>query len=174
MSGSNGDEDLIALYQGIILDHGRNPRNKGCIPNHTCLSEGRNPLCGDRVAVTALIKNDVLTDVRFDGRGCAISIASASMMTVVLSGQTKKEAKRIFEFVKLLCTEDIEPNQLASSVDGELEPCLQELMSLSGVRKFPVRVKCATLPWYAFMSCLDGKKTATTENVPSQLGNKET
>jgi nitrogen fixation NifU-like protein len=157
------DEDLMSLYQEIILDHGKNPRNRGIVEDYTCISEGRNPLCGDRVTVTASVDGSNIRDVRFDGKGCAISIASASMMTESLVGLNRDQATQIFESVKSICTEDTANSQRGSQISEELSQRLEKLMALSGVRNFPVRVKCATLPWYAFMSCLEGKSTATTE-----------
>lgn len=167
MLAAETDDDLLSLYQEIILDHGKSPRNKGMIEAHTCKSEGRNPLCGDRVTVTAVVDDGIVRDIKFDGKGCAISMASASMMTEALQGLNTKQVDNIFEAVKTLCTEEVSQSQVAKHIEAGLEGRLEKLMALSGVRKFPVRVKCATLPWHALKACLDGKGTATTEHPVS-------
>jgi len=163
MQATTEDEDLMSLYQEIILDHSKAPRNLGKVEHASCKSEGRNPLCGDRITVTALVKGEEISDVRIDGKGCAISIASASMMTEAIKGLTKSDAALLFDAVQKLCTQDpsVDPN--INQTDFEFSERLDKLIALSGVRRFPVRVKCATLPWHALMSCLAGKETATTE-----------
>ena len=141
--------DLRELYQDIILDHGRHPRNLRALEHPTHLARGHNPLCGDRVTVYLAIEGDRIADVSFEGRGCAISTAAASLMTEVLKGKTLDEARQIFA-------------QFHASVTGgaalELPEALQEdaerLEPLTGVKAFPVRVKCATLPWHAFEAAL--------------------
>ena len=157
------DEDLMALYQEIILDHGRSPRNFGTIEHASCESEGRNPLCGDRITVTVDISGEKISNVGIDGKGCAISIASASMMSEAIKGLSKSEVAPLFHAVQELCTKDLSVDAIINDIDTQISERLEKLMALSGVRRFPVRVKCATLPWHALMSCLAGKKTATTE-----------
>jgi nitrogen fixation protein NifU and related proteins len=141
--------DLRELYQDIILDHGRHPRNLRALEHPTHLARGHNPLCGDRVTVYLAVAGDRIEDVSFEGRGCAISTAAASLMTEVLKGKTIDEAKALFA-------------QFHASVTGgaaaELPEALQEdaerLEPLTGVKAYPVRVKCATLPWHAFEAAL--------------------
>ncbi|MEQ9446932.1 MAG: SUF system NifU family Fe-S cluster assembly protein [Rhodospirillaceae bacterium] len=158
------DSDLLGLYQEIILDHGKSPRNAGVIENADCRSDGKNPLCGDRVAVTTeLDQRQFITDIKFDGKGCAISIASASMMTEAVKGLSVADARLIFEAVRTICSKEASVLDAMQDVGDELAPRLEKLASLSGVRQFPARVKCATLPWHTLVSCLDGKTTASTE-----------
>ena len=161
-------DDLRALYQDIILDHGRSPRNFRVVEHHTCKAQGNNPMCGDRVTVTARVSPaGVLEDVAFEGKGCAISIASASMMTEAVAGRALDVAHSLFDAVHGLCTGKIDTEQAKAQMPAQAAPGLADsidkLAALSGVRQFPVRVKCATLPWHALMSCLDGKTQATTE-----------
>ena len=157
-------DDLRSLYQDIILDHGKSPRNLRVVEHHTCMAQGNNPMCGDRVTVTARVSDTgVLEDVAFEGKGCAISIASASMMSEALAGQTTATAHQLFEAVHDLCTGKIDADHVKTKVPANLSDSVDKLAALSGVRQFPVRVKCATLPWHALMSCLDGKTQATTE-----------
>ncbi len=157
-------DDLRSLYQEIILDHGKSPRNVRVVEHHTCKAQGNNPMCGDRVTVTARVSpTGVLEDVAFEGKGCAISIASASMMSEALAGRTVSTAQQLFSAVHDLCTGKTDTDQAKAALSPDLGDSLDKLASLSGVRQFPVRVKCATLPWHALMSCLDGKNQATTE-----------
>jgi nitrogen fixation NifU-like protein len=153
-------DDLRSLYQEIILDHGRHPHNFGVVEHHTCKAQGNNPMCGDRVTVSARVNDGRIEDVAFEGKGCAISIASASMMTDALKGQPVETARTLFDAVHDLCTGRAEAEAYE---DSALAPHLEKLAALSGVRQFPVRVKCATLPWHALMSCLDGKTIASSE-----------
>jgi nitrogen fixation protein NifU and related proteins len=142
-------EDLRELYQDIILDHGRHPRNFHALPHPTHLARGHNPLCGDRVTVYLAVEGDKIADVSFEGRGCAISTAAASLMTEVLKGKTLAEARRLFaQFHAKVTGGAPVPLPPALAEDGErLEP-------LTGVKAYPVRVKCATLPWHAFEAAL--------------------
>ncbi len=157
-------DDVRALYQDIILDHGKSPRNLRVVEHHTCKAQGNNPMCGDRVTVTARVSPaGVLEDLAFEGKGCAISIASASMMSEALAGKPVAAAHLLFSVVHALCTGKIEAGTAKAEVAADLAESIEKLASLSGVRQFPVRVKCATLPWHALMSCLDGKSQATTE-----------
>ena len=157
-------EDLRSLYQDVILDHAKHPRNARLVKHHTCKAQGNNPMCGDKVTVTANVSEaGVLEEVGFDGKGCAISIASASMMTEALKGQNVVDAKKIFDAVHDLCTGKREADAVKADLPAQSAASVDKLASLSGVRQFPVRVKCATLPWHALMSCLDGKGQTSTE-----------
>jgi nitrogen fixation NifU-like protein len=151
------NQDLRELYQDIILDHGRHPRNFHALEHPTHLARGHNPLCGDRVTVYLTVKDDKIDDVSFEGRGCAISTASSSLMTEVLKGKTLDEARALFAQFHAQVTggafEEL-PENLRD--DGErLEP-------LTGVKAYPVRVKCATLPWHAFEAALKSGLTGDT------------
>lgn len=141
-------DDLRSLYQEIILDHGKHPRNFRVVEHHTCRAQGNNPMCGDRVTVTAKVDGGTIADIAFEGKGCAISIASASMMTDALKGEAADTARKLAAAVKDICT--------GKTAAPEMEPYLEKLAALAGVRQFPTRVKCATLPWHALLSCLDG------------------
>ena len=153
-------DDLRSLYQEIILDHGKHPRNFRVVEHHTCRAQGNNPMCGDRVVVTVKVEDGRLSDVAFEGKGCAISIASASMMTEALRGAPVAQARALFDAVHEVCTGKAEPEAFDQ---GPLAEPMEKLASLSGVRQFPVRVKCATLAWHALISCLDGKAQASSE-----------
>ena len=139
--------DLRDLYQEVILDHNRRPRNFGTLPRANRLAEGHNPLCGDRVTVYLDLADGRIQDVAFEGSGCAISTASASLMTEALKGLTVEETRGIFHGFHELVTH-------GEKAGG---PDLGKLEVFSGVREFPMRVKCATLPWHALMAALDGK-----------------
>jgi nitrogen fixation NifU-like protein len=139
--------DLRDLYQEVILDHCRKPRNFGRMEGADQSAEGFNPLCGDRVTVFLKMKNGTVEDVRFQGTGCAISTASASMMTEALKGRTRADAEALFEKFHDLVTH--EPNSPAGATG------LGKLAVFSGVREFPMRVKCATLPWHTLRAALD-------------------
>ena len=158
------NDDLRTLYQEIILDHGKSPRNFRVVEHASCKAQGNNPMCGDRVTVTARMSPaGVLEDVAFEGKGCAISIASASMMSEALTGQPAAAAQQLFAAVHDLCTGKLDTEDAKKAVPPALSDSIEKLASLSGVRQFPMRVKCATLPWHALISCLDGKTTTTTE-----------
>lgn len=141
------NDGLTDLYQEVILDHSRHPRNFGPAEEANRQARGNNPLCGDRVSVYLAVEDDLITDARFEARGCAISIASASMMTEMIKGKTVEEAKALFDRFHALVTSD---------VNGAADEELAELESLSGVRAFPTRIKCATLAWHAMTAALDG------------------
>jgi nitrogen fixation protein NifU and related proteins len=149
--------ELRDLYQEMILDHSKRPRNFGDLAGANRHAEGYNPLCGDRETVYVRLEDDVLKDVGFRGSGCAISTASASMMTESLKGRTRAEAEALFERF----------HDLITGRDGDSKPGRPELGKLavfSGVREFPVRVKCATLPWHTLKAALAGEeKTVSTE-----------
>ena len=143
--------DLKDLYQEIILDHGKNPRNLGKFDNYNKDAKGNNPLCGDNVHVyLRLNENKKVEDIPFEGHGCAISMASASIMTDMVRGKEEKEVKEIVtDFLGMIKEKDsLETNILK---DDEKT----KLMSLSGVKQYPMRVKCATLSWHTLTSALD-------------------
>jgi len=154
--------ELRELYQEVILDHGRNPRNHRHPDHHTCQALGNNPMCGDRLTVYLTVSDDgIIEDAAFEGRGCAISMASASMMTEVVKGKTLAEARRLFDSFHQMCTEDDCP-----IAEGNDSDDLERLQVLSGVREFPVRVKCATLPWHTLNAAVSGDagtQAVTTE-----------
>lgn len=155
-------EDVLRdLYQEVILDHGKHPRNLRHPAGANRQARGYNPLCGDQVTIYLETDRDGrIADVAFEGKGCAISIASASMMTEVLRGKTEAEARRLFEDFHRLCTEEGFSLEQAAAEDRD---ALERLQVLSGVRAFPARVKCATLAWHAMTSALNGDEQATTE-----------
>ena len=138
--------DLRDLYQEIILDHSRKPKNAGVLEDPTGEAKGNNPLCGDRVTVYVKLDGDRIEDVRFDARGCAISVASASMMTELLKEKTLEDAEAVFERFNTQLTAK---EALVLADDDELS-------ALMGVRDFPTRVKCATLPWHTLKAALKG------------------
>jgi nitrogen fixation NifU-like protein len=155
------DPLLRDLYQEVILDHGKHPRNLRHPEEANREGKGYNPLCGDQVPIYLVCDPEgKIADVAFEGRGCAISMASASMMTEVLRGKTEAEARRLFDDFHRLCTEEDFSLAQASAADQD---ALERLQVLAGVREFPVRVKCATLAWHAMTSALDGGGQATTE-----------
>jgi nitrogen fixation protein NifU and related proteins len=140
--------ELRELYQEMILDHNRKPRNFRVMDNATQKPEGYNPLCGDRLTIFLKIENDVIDDVSFQGSGCAISKSSASMMTARIKGRTVKEAESIFQAFHAMLAEE------GKEMDSEK---LGKLSVFSGVNEFPLRVKCATLAWHTMRSGLNGK-----------------
>jgi nitrogen fixation NifU-like protein len=151
--------DLRALYEEVILDHNRNPRNYGKKPEGcNCSAHGHNPLCGDEVQVHLRVEDGVITDIAFEGHGCAISTASASMMTEALKGKSEEEAATLFESVRKYPTEQV-------ADDGDVDSDrLGKLTVLGGVREFPMRVKCATLAWHTLQAALEhSEKPVTTE-----------
>ena len=152
--------NLKELYQEIILDHGKNPRNLGKFENFNKDAKGHNPLCGDKVHLfLKLDENKNVDDISFEGEGCAISMASASIMTDLMKGKSEKEAKEIIDkFLDMIKEkDDINTNLLE-------EDEKTKLMSLGGVKNYPMRVKCATLSWHALSSALDDfQKDVTTE-----------
>lgn len=145
--------ELRELYQEIIIDHNKNPRNHHEMANATSTARGYNPLCGDKLTVYLQIENDTISDISFVGCGCAISQASASLMTENLKGKTVSEAHEIFKkFHNMVTIEAKEPETL------------DKLTVLAGVRTFPARVKCATLAWHTLESALNkDQDTVTTE-----------
>ena len=147
-------EELRDLYQEVILDHGRNPRNFGQPDGANCEARGHNPVCGDTLTIYLTVDGGgVIQNAAFEGKGCAISMASASMMTEVLKGKSLEEAKKLFDGFHQMCTED-DFDPLESGVDDE--DAVKRLQVLSGVREFPVRVKCATLAWHTMQAAAAG------------------
>ena len=147
--------DLDELYQEVILDHNKSPRNFRTIEDADRKAEGYNPLCGDQVTVYVKLESGVIKDISFRGSGCAISKASASMMTSELKGKTEAEAHQLFEHVHKMLTGE-------SGHDGTGK--IGKLAILSGVCKFPTRVKCASLAWHTVNSALTGTgEVASTE-----------
>ena len=135
--------DLHDLYQETILDHGKRPRNTGVLPGATHRAEGYNPLCGDRLTLQLKVEGGHITGIRFQGVGCAISTASASLMTEAMQGKTPEEAERAFEKFHTLLTQE-----------RPAAPDLGKLAVFSGVREYPMRVKCATLAWHTLRAAL--------------------
>jgi nitrogen fixation NifU-like protein len=144
--------DLRDLYQEVILDHNRSPRNFGPLPSANRRAEGHNPLCGDRVTVYLDLADGRLQDVAFQGSGCAISTASASLMTEALKGLTLEEARGLFKGF----------HDLVTLGADEGSPDLGKLAVFTGVREYPMRVKCATLAWHALMAALDAQDLPVT------------
>ena len=137
--------ELNDLYRDVILDHNKRPRNFGRVDPADALANGHNPLCGDRLTVTLRLAGDIVDDVKFEGNGCAISVASASMMTEAVKGHSRSEVATLFDRVHALLTQADAP-----STD------LGKLAALSGVREFPARVKCASLCWHTLHAALEG------------------
>jgi len=154
--------DLKELYQDIILEHGKSPRNFGKCEMYTHQAKGHNPLCGDQVQVYLKLNNKKkVEDLSFEGSGCAISIASTSIMTELVKGKSIETAKKIVtDFLNMIKnTSEIKSNDLDE--DQKIT-----IMSLSGVKQYPMRVKCATLAWHTFSSAVEGKKEeVNTETI---------
>lgn len=152
------NDDLRDLYQEVILDHGNNPRNFRHPKDATCEAHGDNPLCGDQLTIYLKIdEKGIVSDAAFDGRGCAISVASASLMTELVIGKSEMEVSRLFDGFHLLATGG--DGQIPDDLTEELD----RLKVLSGVREFPMRVKCATLAWHTMKAALLGDGKTTTE-----------
>lgn len=139
--------DLQELYQSVILDHNRKPRNFGPLDGANREADGRNPLCGDEVHVALVVENDVIKDVKFTGHGCAISKASASLMTAAVKGKSRAEAESLFQRF----------HQLVLGQDENGGKDLGQLVVFSGVSRFPVRVKCASLSWHTLKAALESE-----------------
>jgi len=147
--------ELSELYQQVILDHNKKPRNFRKLENASHTAEGYNPLCGDQLTIYLNVANDAVQEIAFEGSGCAISKAAASMMTQAVKGKSKEEAENLFQ-------------EFHSMVMGELneeteENSLGNLKIFAGVREFPVRVKCATLPWHTLHAALNKEAQVSTE-----------
>ena len=146
--------DLRELYQEVIIDHTKRPRNfyKIELPTHT--AEGFNSLCGDRLTLYLQVQNDTIQEVSFEGSGCAISTASSSLMTEILKGKTLQEAEKLFTIFHTLLTGQDNKEDL---------PEIGKLQVLAGVKAYPSRVKCATLAWHTFQAALNGGQCVSTE-----------
>ena len=149
--------NLRDLYQEVILDHAKTPRNFRAIDAPSAKADGFNPLCGDRATIFLKMDGDRVSDVAFKGAGCSISTASASIMTEVIRGKTRAEAEALFDRFHKLVTSD--PTKAAENAD----PTLGKLAVFAGVCEFPVRVKCASLAWHTMKAALDGQGTVSTE-----------
>ena len=147
-------EDLNDLYQRIILDHNKRPRHYGALANATHVAEGYNPICGDRIEVFLQLSGDQIEAIQFESASCAICKASASIMAEALVGQSISFGESIQESVSRILKTDTETVTL--DVQGEVA-------ALSGVRNFPARIKCATLPWHTYLAALRGEAKAVTE-----------
>lgn len=152
--------ELKELYQEIILDHNKNPRNYGKLKDFTHKADGYNPMCGDHYSIYLKVEENRIVDVSFEGAGCAISKSSASMMTANLKGHTIDEARKMFGEFHNMMTSD--------------EPCVKvpedicKVEPLQGVREFPTRIKCATLIWHTMNNALNDKEKPSTENEPDE------
>ena len=156
--------DLKELYQDIILEHGKNPRNFGKCDKHTHQAKGHNPLCGDQVEIFLKLNNEnKVEDLSFKGSGCAISMASTSIMTELVKGKSIEISKKIISsFINMIKNADeIKLNEL--NEDQKIK-----IMSLSGVKQYPMRVKCATLAWHTLTSAMDGEKSDVNTEVGDQ------
>lgn len=146
-------EDLRDLYQEVIFDHNRNPRNFRVIDNATRQVDGFNPLCGDKLTLFLIIEDGVIKDASFQGSGCAISTASVSLMTEIIKGMTEAEADTLFQ----------QFHQMATGKDEEVQlEALGKLAVLAGVREYPARVKCATLAWHTLDAALKNQQQAVS------------
>jgi len=153
--------DLRDLYQEVILDHSRRPRNFGALDEANRAARGDNPLCGDNLVLAARVRDGRLEDVSFEGAGCAISVASASLMTEAVKGKSVEEAEALYHAFHHLLTDE------APAGDADADADLGKLEVFSGVREFPIRVKCATLAWHTLHAALerdgDGEAEVSTE-----------
>ena len=147
--------ELSELYQQVILDHNKKPRNFHKIESANHTAEGFNPLCGDQLTVYAQLEDDTLKDVSFEGSGCAISKAAASMMTQAVKGKSKQEAEQLFTEFHGMVTGELDEETTSNG--------LGNLKIFSGVREFPVRVKCASLPWHTMHAALNNQELVSTE-----------
>jgi len=146
--------DLRELYRDVILDHNRQPRNFGHLDSADGRAEGHNPLCGDRLTLSVRMNGERIEDIRFEGKGCAISTASASLMTEAVKGRDRAAVRELFDKVHALLTRP----------DASPDSSLGKLAALSGVREFPARVKCASLCWHTLNAALShGAATVSTE-----------
>lgn len=148
--------DLQDLYRQVILDHNRSPRNFGELKDANCIVEGVNPLCGDRMKLYVKMNGDTVEDIRFTGTGCAISVASSSLMTERVKGVSRQDNLNLFDKVHDMLT--------ANNYDDSKTADLDKLAALSGVREYPTRIKCASLAWHALKNAL----TDTGDNVSTE------
>jgi nitrogen fixation protein NifU and related proteins len=139
--------DLQDLYQAIILDHNRRPKNYGALDGASHRAEGRNPACGDEVVVELQVTDDRIEDVRFTAAGCAVSRAAASIMTQSVKGKSREDVNRLFEQFHALVTGKVRPSEAEARALGELA-------AFAGVARFPIRVKCASMPWHVLQAAL--------------------
>jgi len=153
--------DLRELYQETVMDHNRRPRNFRALDEATCSLEGYNPLCGDRVIVALKLEDGVVTDIGFQGSGCAISKASASMMTETVKGKTREEAEELFQgFHQMITRPD----------DGDYDPeMLGDLEALAGVAEYPTRIKCVMLGWHTLRGALRGQRETVATEESSRM-----
>lgn len=142
--------DLTELYQEVILDHNRRPRNRGRLPTANRVAHGDNPSCGDQCSVYLQLEGDRIKDISFDGSGCAISQASASLMTTQLKGKTAAEAEALYQKFHEIVTTGKEPDEIS------------DIAAFAGVHTFPARIKCATLGWHAALNALKSDPTTVT------------
>ncbi|MEP6718775.1 MAG: Fe-S cluster assembly sulfur transfer protein SufU [bacterium] len=147
--------ELSELYQQVILDHNKKPRNFRKLEGANHSAEGFNPLCGDHLTVYLNLEGDAVKEISFEGSGCAISKAAASMMTQAVKGKSKQDAEQLFSSFHEMVTSDSEEENVAER--------LGNLKVFSGVREFPVRVKCATLPWHTMYAALNNEALVSTE-----------
>ena len=153
------DDHLTDLYQEIILDHNRHPKNKYVMKDPTHVADGFNPLCGDEIFIYVKAPNETIEEISFSGQGCAISQASASLLIASLKGKSLTEAINIFTEVNTILTSEDDPDCDLAKVG--------DLAALAGVRKFPARIKCATLAWHTYNNAINHKKSASTESGSS-------
>jgi nitrogen fixation NifU-like protein len=159
MSTAIPDNDLRDLYQDLILDHSKHPHNFHVVSGASHDALGHNPLCGDRLSLTLKVDTDnIVRDVGFQGSGCAISVASASIMTDMLMGRTVDEARILFEHMHAACT-----GTLVAGLPAIAEDDNDRIQALAGVRHYPMRVKCATLAWHTMQAALNKDRKASTE-----------
>jgi len=157
----NGElEELRELYQEMIIDHGRHPRNFKKLVDHSFCQEGYNPICGDRITLYIKVEDNVIRDACFEGAGCAISMASSSLMTEQIKNKTTTEVRQLFEAFHHLVTE---PGPI-----DKLPDCLGKLTVLGGVREFPSRIKCATLAWHTLNVGLENDFHAQSQIVSTE------
>ena len=149
--------ELNELYREVILDHNRHPRNFGRLDPADALANGHNPLCGDKLTVTLRMQGDAIGDLKFDGNGCAISVASASLMSEAVKGRPRAEVDALFERVHALLTQPDAPSE-----------GLGKLAALSGVREFPARVKCASLCWHTLNAALANLQGAAPSPISTE------
>jgi nitrogen fixation protein NifU and related proteins len=145
------NEQLRELYQEVIIDHGRHPRSFGELSNATHKLDGFNPLCGDKLTLFMKINGDIIEAIQFNGAGCAISVASASLMCEALKGKTLNHAKNLFKHFHGMVAED-----------KDIDESLNKLAVLAGVKEYPARVKCATLAWHTLTASIEGKDEAVS------------
>lgn len=151
------DSEFRELYQEIIMDHNRSPRSFHKLEDATCALDGMNPLCGDHYKIYLKVENNRIADVSFEGSGCAISKASASVMCSILKGKSVEEAEELFYTFHKLVTGEVDADKYLDKFG--------KLAAFAGVAEFPIRVKCATLPWHTMHNCIAGKEeeAASTE-----------